>query len=108
MSAGPATSRPLPPERAPETSLERALTCAFWRAVQQQPMPVMDALEAAARAVGALYRQAAAAHGPSGSCGCGWEPDPEADLIVLEAMLAAAIKGVPGHDLAAMEVAGRA
>ena len=108
MSAGPSTMRPSPAERAQACSLEQALTRAFWRAVQQQPMPVMDALEAAARAVGALYRQAAAAHGPSGSCGCGWQPDPEADLIVLEAMLAAAMKEKPRHDLAAMEVAGRA
>lgn len=108
MSAGPVTLRPVQLERAPETTLERALTCAFWRAVQQQPMPVMDALEAAARAVGALYRQAAAVHGPNGACGCGWQPDPEADLIVLEAMLAAAIKERPRPDLAAMEVVGRA
>lgn len=95
-------------EQRSQASLERALACAFWRAVNQEPMPVMAALEAAARAVGLLYRQAAAAHGPNGCCGCGWEPDPESDLIVLEAMLAAAAQDAPRHDLEKMPVAGRA
>lgn len=113
MSAGPEITPEIgareAAERRPQAVLERALTCAFWRAVQQEPMPVMAALEAAARAVGALYRQAAATHGPAGCCGCGWQPDPEADLIVLEAMLAAAAKPEPPRvDLAAMRPVGRA
>ena len=108
MSAS--VARPLPgaPERRERTALEQALVCAFWQSVQREPMPVMAALEAAARTVGALYRQAALAHGPGGACGCGWRPDPEADLIVLEAMLAAALKEAPRRDLAAMAVAGSA
>lgn len=108
MSAGAEIALRGSAERRTQALLERALTCAFRRTVQQEPMPVMAALEAAARAVGALYKQAAATHGPGGCCGCGWEPDPEADLIVLEAMLAAAAKPAPRTDLAAMQPAGRA
>ncbi|WP_232631487.1 hypothetical protein [Methylobacterium sp. Leaf118] len=95
-------------ERAAQTTLERALTVAFWQVMGRQPMPAMAALEAAARTVGALYRQVAAAHGPTGHCACGWEPDPEADLVVLEAMLAAGLAHPPAGDLAAMVPAGRA
>ncbi len=51
----------------------------------------MAALEAAARTVGSLYRQIASLHGPSPRCGCGWQPEPDEDLIRLEAMLAAAL-----------------
>lgn len=109
MSAGSSLSPRIAEERHRQGSLERALTCAFWRTVQSEPMPVMAALEAAARALGNLYRETAAAHGPGGSCRCGWQPDPEADLIVLEAMLAAAVKQrPPEEDLAGMAVAGRA
>lgn len=108
MSAGLSTPMRAVEERQRQSCLERALTCAFWRTVQSEPMPVMAALEAAARALGSLYRQTAAAHGPGGACGCGWQPDPETDLIVLEAMLAAAMLNPPADDLAAMPVAGRA
>lgn len=108
MSAGLITTPPDAAERHAQGTLERALTAAFWQALQREPMHVMAALEAAARTVGALYRQAAAVHGPNGSCCCGWEPDPDCDLIVLEAMLAAALSR-PGHtDLADMAPAGRA
>lgn len=96
-------------ESKAQTALERALTVAFWQAIQHRPMAAMAALECAARTVGALYRQVAAAHGPHGTCPCGWEPDPEADLIVLEAMLAAGLTHPPAAaDLANMVPAGRA
>lgn len=109
MSAGAAPSRRPQAGRHGQDALELALTRAFWGAVQQQPpMPVMAALEAAARALGALYRDAAASHGPGGCCGCGWQPDAETDLLVLEAMLAAAAGEAPRRDLATMAVAGRA
>ena len=91
-----------------ESPLEHALTAAFWRAVRNDPMPIMAALEAAARALGTLYRLTAEAHGPSGPCGCGWQPDPEADLIVLEAMLTASATKPRVEDLANMTVVGRA
>ncbi|MEH3117912.1 MAG: hypothetical protein PGN25_10065 [Methylorubrum populi] len=108
MSMGLVMAAPDAAERHAQGSLERALTVAFWQALQREPMHVMAALEAAARTVGALYRQVAAAHGPDGPCTCGWEPDPEADLIVLEAMLAAALSGPAHTDLADMRPAGRA
>mgnify|MGYP005994220135 CR=1 FL=1 len=108
MSAGLVTAPPDAAGRHAQGTLERALTLAFWQALQREPIHVMAALEAAARTVGALYRQVAAAHGPDGHCTCGWEPDPEADLIVLEAMLAAALSRPARHDLADMVPAGRA
>ena len=108
MSAGLVTAPPDAAERHAQGTLERALTLAFWQALQREPMHVMAALEAAARTVGALYRQVAAAHGPDGHCTCGWEPDPEADLIVLEAMLAAALSHPAQRDLADMVPVGRA
>lgn len=89
-------------------ALEQAVTRAFWRCLSDRPMPPMAALETAARLVGTLYRQVAAAHrGPNG-CACGWQPDPDADLIALEANLAAALLGPPRPNLARMPVAGRA
>ncbi len=109
MSVHPQGARPDTEESAAQAALERALTVAFWQVIQRRPMPAMAALEAAARTVGTLYRQVAAAHGPHGTCACGWEPDPEADLIVLEAMLAAGLMLQPAQaDLAAMVPAGRA
>lgn len=112
LSAGAGSGMTLGKGCRREASLERALIRAFWHAVQNEPMPVMAALEAAARALGTLYRETAAAHGPGGSCGCGWQPDPEADLIVLEAMLAAAAaQETPAKavaDLANMPAKGQA
>lgn len=108
MSAALVTAPPDAAERHAQGTVERALTVAFWQALQREPMHVMADLEAAARTVGALYRQAAAMHGPGGSCGCGWEPDPDCDLIVLEAMLAAALSRPARTDLAEMVPAGRA
>lgn len=108
MSAGLVTIRPDTAERHAQGAMEQALTRAFWQVLQREPMHVMAALEAAARTVGTLYRQAAAAHGPEGHCTCGWEPDPDADLIVLEAMLAAALSRPARTDLAEMMPAGRA
>ena len=109
MSAVMPTARRIAEERHRQACLERALTCAFWRAVRnEEPMPVMAALEAAMRALGTLYRQTAAAHGTGSACDCGWQPDPDADLLVLEAMLASAMQPPPAEDLAGMPVAGRA
>jgi len=109
VSAGTGLPQREAAERHGQGQLERALIRAFWGAMRQdRPMPMMAALEAAARTVGTLYRQAAAAHGPCPGCGCGWQPDADADLIVLEAMLAAAVLQPPVEDLAGMAVAGRA
>lgn len=91
-----------------EDTLDEALRRAFWQSLNRAPLPAMQALEVAARVVGALYRQVAQAHeGPHG-CRCGWEPDPDCDLIVLEANLAAALLEPPQADLARMQPAGRA
>ncbi|GJD50058.1 hypothetical protein OPKNFCMD_2794 [Methylobacterium crusticola] len=95
-------------EARAQAALEQALTQAFWQALERRPLPPMAALEAAAGTVGALYRLVASLHGEVPRCGCGWQPDPEDDLIRLEAMLAAALAARPARGLADLPVAGRA
>ncbi|WP_375464074.1 hypothetical protein [uncultured Methylobacterium sp.] len=91
-----------------QVAVEQAVTQAFWRGLDGQTLSVMAALEAAVRAVGSLYGQIAEAHGAGSTCACGWVPDPEGDLIVLEACLAAALMRSRTVGLARMAVAGRA
>ncbi|WP_375455939.1 hypothetical protein [uncultured Methylobacterium sp.] len=91
-----------------QAAIEQAVIRAFERSLDGQGLSVMAALEAAARAVGTLYGRIAAAHGPGSPCACGWVPDPDAELIVLEAHLAAALMRPRRFDLAGMEAAGRA
>lgn len=95
-------------ELAAQALLERMITRAFWQVMRQQPMPVMAALEAAAKTIGTLYRDIAVAHATPEACGCGFRPDAQADLMVLEAMLSAAARPVPTVDLATLPAAGRA
>lgn len=91
-----------------EDTLDEALRRAFWQSLNRAPLPAMHALEVAARTLGTLYRQVARAHEQPGGCSCGWEPDPDCDLIVLEANLAAALLHPPQTDLIRMPVAGSA
>jgi hypothetical protein len=106
---GPTQAAPSCAEvRSPEDHLDEALRRAFWQSLNRAPLPAMSALEVAARVVGALYRQVAEAHEGANGCRCGWEPDPDCDLIVLEANLAAALMQPPQPDLARMVALGRA
>jgi hypothetical protein len=89
-------------------ALDEALRRAFWQSLNREALPPMLALQAAARAVGTLYRQMADGHDGPGGCPCGWKPDPDADLVALEACLAATLLQPPGGDLARMEPLGRA
>ncbi|WP_336489320.1 hypothetical protein [Methylobacterium nigriterrae] len=91
-----------------QAALEQALIRAFWQSLGGHPLPVMTALEAAARAVGLLYGQVSQAHAGPGGCRCGWVPDPDRDLIMLEANLAAALLQPVPPRLARMRVAGQA
>jgi hypothetical protein len=91
-----------------EDTMDESLRRAFWQSLNRAPLPAMQALETAARTLGALYRQVARAHEQPGGCGCGWEPDPDCDLIVLEANLAAALLHPPQPDLLRMPAAGSA
>ena len=91
-----------------QAAIAQALMRAFWQALDGQGLSAMAALEAAARTVGALYGQIAAAHGPGATCSCGWVPDPDGDLIMLEAHLAAALLQPRAPDLVRMEAAGTA
>lgn len=95
-----------PPEEG--TELDEALRRAFWTSLNRHPLPALQALAAAARTIGTLYRQIAQAHEGPGGCACGWEPDPDSDLIVLEANLAASLLKPPEPDLAHMPTLGRA
>jgi hypothetical protein len=108
MAAPPHPAPACAEPASPEAHLDEALRRAFWQSLNRAPLPALAALEVAARVVGALYRQVAQAHeGPQG-CRCGWEPDPDCDLIVLEANLAAALMQPPEPDLARMMPLGRA
>ncbi|MGY2047614.1 hypothetical protein [Methylobacterium sp. JK268] len=90
-----------------QDALAQAVTRAFWAALERNPMPPMAALETAARTVGDLYRQVAALHGDRPVCGCGWRPEPDEDLMRLEAALGVAIfEAAP--PLARLPAAGRA
>ncbi|WP_019905921.1 hypothetical protein [Methylobacterium sp. 77] len=95
-----------PPKEGSE--LDEALRRAFWNSLNRNPLPALQALAVAARTIGALYRQVAQAHEGASGCDCGWEPDPDSDLIVLEANLAAALLKPPESDLAHMATLGRA
>ena len=107
MSIGrPSHPRSGPPIEGSE--LEEALRRAFWNTLHRTPLPAMQALAVAARTVGALYRQVAEGHEGPGGCTCGWEPEPDSDLIVLEANLAAALLKPREADLARMIAVGRA
>lgn len=103
-----ASSRRMCDEEAAEAVLDEALRRAFWQSLHRGPLPPMLALQVAARAVGALYRQMADGHEGPSRCACGWEPEPDGDLIVLEANLAAALLQPLCSDLAQLKPLGRA
>ncbi|MBX9932746.1 MAG: hypothetical protein K2Y56_14590 [Methylobacterium sp.] len=100
--------RACPETSTAETALDEALRRSFWQRLHHDALPPMLALQIAAGAIGTLYRQLAEAHRGPGGCACGWEPDPDGDLIILEARLASAIIQSARHDLARMPAAGRA
>ncbi|KQP61658.1 hypothetical protein ASG40_04270 [Methylobacterium sp. Leaf399] len=101
-------NRPCAAAAATRADLDEAIRRAFWTVLHRGPLPPMDALQVAARTIGTLYRQMAQAHDGPGGCACGWEPDPDGDLVVLEAQLAAALLQPPSQDLAQMATMGQA
>jgi len=96
-------------ERAARSALYRAAMTAFCDVLHAGTLPPMTVMALAAEAVGAVYRDVAAAHGPEGECCCGWHPRTQRDIQALQAALVAvAVSARPAFDLAGLEAMGRA
>jgi hypothetical protein len=94
-------------ESSAQSYLDQAIMTTFCRVLDTSRLPPVVALRMIAMAIGATYRDVAAAHS-DGQCPCGWCPVPTLDVEALISSLedAAAPKRV--DDLHAMVVAGRA
>jgi len=92
---------------AVQGDLDQALLTMFCRTLDNSRLPPMTVLRMMAEALGATYRQAAAAH-LSQPCPCGWRPTVEADVVLLCEAVSAAAMPQPIGDLAWMEAVGRA
>jgi len=90
-----------------ELELANALMKSFCQALQQQNVTPMQVLQMMARALGGIYCEVAAQH-QDGACPCGWRPDEEADLRMLQQAVDAGMSSPPQKDLRSMPVAGRA
>jgi hypothetical protein len=96
-------------EQAARVALYRAAMTTFCDVLQASTLPPMTVMALAAEAVGAVYRDVAAAHGPEGECCCGWRPRNESDIKALQAALAATARPArPVFDLTSLEAMGRA
>ena len=90
-----------------ELEVANALMRSFCRALEQSNVTPMHVLQMMARALGGIYSEVAAQH-LDGSCPCGWQPDEQADLRMLQKAVDAGISSPPQRDLMSMPVAGRA
>ncbi len=72
------------------SQMEQSIRHAFCTALHASGLQPMAVLQRAAQALGAIYREAAAAHRGAGGCPCGWHPDAMVDLEALQHALAAA------------------
>ena len=93
------------PQTAANEKMRQAVLCAFCHIIQTTGLRPMEVLALAATAVGSIYRDVATAHLCSDSCPCGWQPQPEADIELLQRLLAEAS---PKPDLRWLTVVGRA
>ncbi len=71
-------------------------------------LPPMAALRLAARSVGTIYREMAAAHSGIDPCPRGWRPHPATDVEMLGMALMTACEGHKSGDLRLMRAAGNA
>ncbi len=71
-------------------------------------LPPMAALRLAARSVGTVYREMAAAHSGIDPCPRGWRPHPATDVEMLGMALMTACEGHKSGDLRLMRAAGNA
>ncbi len=88
-----------------DEKMRQAVLCAFCHIIQTTGLRPMDVLALAAKAVGSIYRDVAAVHLGSDGCPCGWEPQPGADIELLQRALA---ETSPKPDLRWLTAAGRA
>ncbi|MDB5509933.1 MAG: hypothetical protein JWL93_2402 [Hyphomicrobiales bacterium] len=90
------------------SDLHQTMTSAFTRVQHGAQLHPMLVMRLAAEALGALYRDMAAAHVQDPHCPCGWQPDATCDLDMLGAALAQqAVVPIP-FDLRVMQPAGEA
>lgn len=97
-----------PDKEAARAELRRSIVVAFCKVMNGSGLPPMTVMSLAAAAIGSIYREVADQHRSGGSCSCGWQPSPDADVEALQAALATATEAVPFFDLRIAQVAGRA
>jgi len=94
-------------ESSAQAYLNQAVMTTFCRVLDSSRLPPVAVMRLLATALGATYREVAAAH-QDGRCPCGWCPLPAIDIETLRSSLEDAASPKPLDDLQAMEVAGRA
>lgn len=94
-------------EGSAQTYLDQAIMTTFCRMLDTSRMPPAEVMRMLAKALGAAYREVAAAH-HDGQCPCGWCPVPALDVEAMRASLEAAAAPKRAEDLFEMQVAGRA
>jgi hypothetical protein len=102
----PIEHRALAPEKQASAHMAQSIRHAFCTAVNASGLPPMAVLELAAMALGAIYKEAAAAHQGANGCPCGWHPDAAADLEALRHALGIAASVETGVDLRLVQALG--
>jgi hypothetical protein len=77
----------LAPEKQASAQMAHAIRHAFCTTVNESGLPPIAVLELAALALGAIYKEAAAAHRGVNGCPCGWHPDTAGDLKAMRQAL---------------------
>lgn len=91
-----------------DEELRQALMTAFCDVLHGSRLPPMAVLSMAAEALGSVYREVSDAHCGDHACPCGWQPNPQADIAMLQAALAMTAQILREPDLRRMRMAGRA
>ena len=86
----------------------QALMKAFCDVLLASRLPPMAVLSMAAEVLGSVYREVSDAHRGDHACPCSWQPNPQADIAVLQAALALTAQILREPDLRRMRMAGRA
>ena len=96
----------LAPEKQASAHMAQSIRHAFCTTVNASGLPPMAVLELAAMALGAIYKEAAAAHRGANGCPCGWHPDAATDLAALRHALGIAASVETGLDLRSLQALG--
>jgi len=91
-----------------DEELRQALMAAFCDVLHGSRLPPMAVLRMTAEALGSVYREVSDAHRGDHACPCGWQPNPQADIALLQAALAMTAQILREPDLRRMPIAGRA